>query len=108
MASHSLTAVASVVSVVKEKTIIALKINTRGCERVFYPMIVIVVSCLSLALLAVAAGTPAWVEVSCNPYCHRFLLSALDLACDCQSILHNLPYTAYLHSQFFSYIQKEP
>lgn len=64
MASQSLTAVASVVSVMKEKTVIALRINTRGCERVFYPMLIIVLCCLCIACLAVAAGTPAWAEVN--------------------------------------------
>ena len=84
MASQSLTAVASVVSVMKEKTVIALRINTRGCERVFYPMIVIVICCLSVACLAVAAGTPGWVKVSCNSL--RILLT-----CGCQQVHVYIP-----------------
>ena len=63
MASKSLTAVASVISVVKDKTVIALRCHTRGCERVTYPILVIAIMCVGITFLAVAAILPAWVEV---------------------------------------------
>lgn len=63
-ASKSLTAITSVVSVMKEKTVVAFRCNTRGCERVTYPMIAVTLLAFALVLLAVAVGTPGWVEVS--------------------------------------------
>lgn len=48
----------------KEKTVVAFRCNTRGCERVTYPMIAVTLLAFALVLLAVAVGTPGWVEVS--------------------------------------------
>ena len=64
MASKSLTAVTSFVSVAAEKTVVALRCNTRGFEKVTYPVLGIIAMASALALFAVAAGTPVWVQVS--------------------------------------------
>lgn len=63
MASKSLTAVTSFVSVAAEKTVIAMRCNTRGFEKVTFPVLAIIAMAGALALLAVAAGTPVWVQV---------------------------------------------
>lgn len=63
MASKSLTAVTSFVSVAAEKTVIAMRCNTRGFEKVTFPVLAIIAMAGTLALLAVAAGTPVWVQV---------------------------------------------
>ena len=74
-ASRSFTAlgkgaerVTSLISIVHERTMVAFSCNTRGCERVVYPMIIIIVVFASIVLLAVATGTQAWVEVSACTY----------------------------------------
>ena len=64
MASKSLTALPSVISVMAEKTVIAMKCHTRGFEKVIWPVIAIILTSLSLVCLAVAAGTSVWIEVS--------------------------------------------
>lgn len=63
MASKSLTALPSIVSVAAEKTVVALRCNTRGFEKVAYPILAIMAMTTALVLLAVAAGTPMWVQV---------------------------------------------
>ena len=68
MASKSLTALPSVVSVAAEKTVIALRCHTRGFEKVFWPIMSIILTSLALVCFAVAAGTPMWVQVS-NLHC---------------------------------------
>ncbi len=64
MASKSLTALPSVISIVAEKTVVALRCHTRGFEKVFWPILGIVLSVSALVCFAVAAGTPMWVQVS--------------------------------------------
>ena len=63
MASKSFTALPSVVSVAAERTYVALRCNKRGFEKVTWPVVAIVLTALSFALFAVAAGTEAWTTV---------------------------------------------
>ena len=63
MASKSFTALPSVVSVYAEKTAVQMRCYSRGFEKVTWPVVAIVVDVLALVCLAVAAGTPMWVEV---------------------------------------------
>ena len=55
MASKSLTAVTSFVSVIRERTVFVLRLNVKGCQRVAVP-IIIIVSCLMAVGLFIAAG----------------------------------------------------
>ncbi len=64
LASKSMTAVTSVVSVVREETVIALRCNTRGTEQITLPLIAIPLMVVSIVLMAVGVGLPEWVEVS--------------------------------------------
>ena len=64
MASKSLTALPSVVSIVAEKTVVALRCHTRGFEKIFWPVLSIILTVGALVCYAVAAGTPMWVQVS--------------------------------------------
>jgi len=68
MASKSLTALPSVVSVVAEKTVVAMRCHTRGFEKVFWPIVCIILTSIALICFAVAAGTPTWVQVSLTIY----------------------------------------
>ena len=68
MASKSLTALPSIVSLAAEKTVVAMRCNTRGFEKVIYPILGIMAMTTALILLAVAAGTPMWVQV-CEATC---------------------------------------
>ena len=63
MASKSFTALPSVVSVYAEKTAVQMRCYSRGFEKVTWPIVAIVVDAVALVCLAVAAGTPMWVEV---------------------------------------------
>lgn len=64
MASKSFTALPSVVSVAAERTYVALRCNKRGFEKVTWPVVAIVLTALSFALFAVAAGTEAWTTIT--------------------------------------------
>ena len=63
MASKSFTALPSVVSVYAEKTAVQMRCYSRGFEKVTWPIVAIVIDAVALVCLAVAAGTPMWVEV---------------------------------------------
>ncbi|XP_064388808.1 uncharacterized protein LOC135336864 [Halichondria panicea] len=64
MASKSLTALPSVVSIVAEKTVVALRCHTRGFEKVLWPILAIILTAGALICFAVAAGTPMWVQIN--------------------------------------------
>ena len=63
LASKSLTAVTSVVSVFREETVIALRCNTRGTEQIILPLISIPVMVAAVVFLAAGSALPLWVEV---------------------------------------------
>ena len=63
MASKSLTALPSVVSVMAEKSVVAMRCHTRGFEKVLWPIVSIVLTSLAFVCYVVAAGTPMWVQV---------------------------------------------
>lgn len=65
MAAKSFTALPSVVSVYAEKTAVQMRCYSRGFEKVTWPIVAIVIDAVALVCLAVAAGTPMWVEVCC-------------------------------------------
>ena len=84
MASKSLTALPSVVSIVAEKTVVALRCHTRGFEKVLWPILAIILTAGALICFAVAAGTPMWVQVSSVS-----LYELLDFYCCHRSICQN-------------------
>ena len=63
MAAKSFTALPSVVSVYAEKTAVQMRCYSRGFEKVTWPIVAIVIDVIAVVSLAVAAGTPNWVEV---------------------------------------------
>jgi hypothetical protein len=63
MAAKSFTALPSVVSVYAEKTAVQMRCYSRGFEKVTWPIVAIVIDVIAVVSLAVAAGTPMWVEV---------------------------------------------
>ena len=63
MASKSFTALPSVVSIYAEKTAVQMRCYSRGFEKITWPIVAIMIDALALVSLAVAAGTPMWVEV---------------------------------------------
>ena len=56
-------AMPSMVSLMKEKTIPYLKCHSRGFEKVIWPIACIALLVISIVLLAVACGTPHWLQV---------------------------------------------
>lgn len=76
MASRSLIAVTSFVSVMKEKTVVVLKLNVKGCQRVGLPIAIIVACFLTAGLLVAAAATDRMIQVgSVNMAVHILLYS---------------------------------
>ena len=75
MASKSFTALPSVVSVYAEKTAVQMRCYSRGFEKVTWPIVAIVIDALALVCLAVAAGTPMWVEVCMYSSKHAMAIS---------------------------------
>ena len=62
--SRSLTAVTSFVDVVREKTVLVLKLNVKGCQRVAVPIAIFVCCLLANGLLVAAAATNQMVQVA--------------------------------------------
>ncbi len=52
------------VSIMADKTVVALRCHTRGFEKVLWPILAIILTAGALICFAVAAGTPMWVQVS--------------------------------------------
>ena len=63
MAAKSFTALPSVVSVYAEKTAVQMRCYSRGFEKIAWPIVAMVIDAIAVVCLAVAAGTPNWVEV---------------------------------------------
>ncbi len=58
LASKSMTAVTSVVTVVREETVIALRCNTRGTEQIALPLMATPLMVIAIVLIAVGVGLP--------------------------------------------------
>lgn len=118
LASKSMTAVTSVVSVVKEETVIALRCNTRGTEQIALPLVAIPIMVIAIILLCVGVALPFWVEVSLQKLilqtewgdlagqkCRKYI-SVADCSCAVLSTSHIEPLCAY--SARLSFIELQP
>ena len=84
MAKGSLTALQSVVSLMsmnRLRTVMTVRLNTVGCEKLFLPISIILLCAASIAFTAAALGTPGWVEVSSDAHPASYAHPALQFAC---------------------------
>ena len=64
MSSRSLTAVTSFIDVVRERTVLVLKLNVKGCQRVGVPIAIFVCCLLTNGLLMAVGATDQMIQVS--------------------------------------------
>lgn len=63
VAMASTSALPSVVTLMRERTVSYMKCHSRGFEKVIWPIVCIAALVCSILLLAVACGTQNWVQV---------------------------------------------
>lgn len=97
MASRSLTAVTSFVSVMKEKTVVVLKLNVKGCQRVGLPIAIIVACFLTAGLLVAAAATDRMILVGSVNIAVHIVLYSHNMKTFI--VVENLLYCVRLHSR---------
>ena len=73
----SASALPSMVSLMREKTVTYLKCHSRGFEKVTWPIACIGLLIMSIVLLATACGTQNWMEVGIQ-LMHVFLVCAVN------------------------------